>query len=339
MATFDIFTYYEKENKTPTTEEVRNAINIRIRNKNPEDDSITLTDAISIFITQQKVVASWTLNTVKAYQVLKTKIKEIAPTVKLGELNRGFFVSFIDALYKEEAHSTTVKSLLTRLKSCLKGLDSLGYRVPQDYKTFTPKIKQIERKVVYLTKDELLRIYNADIKPSKIQLARDLFCFCAFTGLRISDARDLQWANVNDNSITIVTKKTNKSIEIELNAYARAILQRQSKTSNEVFAPYIDTPILCKSLKSIARGCDISDPITLEYYQGGERVVKTFKKWELIGTHTARRSFVCLALSLGIPPNIVMKWTGHKDYSSMRPYIDIMKEEKAKAMALFNSLK
>ena len=43
-------------------------------------------------------------------------------------------------------------------------------------------------------------------------------------------------------------------------------------------------------------------------------------------------------LSLGIPPNIVMKWTGHSDYSSMKPYIDIVDDIKATSMTKFNGL-
>ena len=35
------------------------------------------------------------------------------------------------------------------------------------------------------------------------------------------------------------------------------------------------------------------------------------------------KTFICLALSSGIPPQVVMKWTGHCDYMSMKPYIDI----------------
>ena len=46
-------------------------------------------------------------------------------------------------------------------------------------------------------------------------------------------------------------------------------------------------------------------------------------KYELIGTHTGRRTFICNALSLGIPAQVVMKWTGHSDYKAMKPYIDI----------------
>lgn len=51
-----------------------------------------------------------------------------------------------------------------------------------------------------------------------------------------------------------------------------------------------------------------------------------------------RRTFICNALSLGIPANVVMKWTGHSDYKAMKPYIDIADDIKANAMSKFNLL-
>ena len=56
---------------------------------------------------------------------------------------------------------------------------------------------------------------------------------------------------------------------------------------------------------------------------------------EMLGTHAGRRTFICFALSSGIPPQVVMKWTGHSDYSAMKPYIDIAEKTKANAMSLF----
>ncbi len=57
-----------------------------------------------------------------------------------------------------------------------------------------------------------------------------------------------------------------------------------------------------------------------------------------IGTHAGRRTFICNALALGIPPQVVMKWTGHSDYKAMKPYIDIADDIKANAMSKFNQL-
>ena len=50
------------------------------------------------------------------------------------------------------------------------------------------------------------------------------------------------------------------------------------------------------------------------------------------------RTFIVYALSLGITPNIVMKWTGHSDHKAMKPYIDIVDSIKASSMTKFDGL-
>lgn len=51
---------------------------------------------------------------------------------------------------------------------------------------------------------------------------------------------------------------------------------------------------------------------------------------------TFRRTFIVNALSRGISPTIVMKWTDHASYSSMKSYIDIVDSIKATEMAKMN---
>lgn len=46
--------------------------------------------------------------------------------------------------------------------------------------------------------------------------------------------------------------------------------------------------------------------------------------------------YIYKALTLGIPVQVVMQWSGHSDYHSMRPYIAIADEAKKKAMSLFD---
>ena len=57
----------------------------------------------------------------------------------------------------------------------------------------------------------------------------------------------------------------------------------------------------------------------------------------LLGTHAGRRTFICNTLALGIPPQVVMKWTGHSDYKAMKPYIDIADDIKANEMCIRDS--
>ena len=85
-------------------------------------------------------------------------------------------------------------------------------------------------------------------------------------------------------------------------------------------------------LKEICRMAGIDAPVRITRYRGQERIDTYFPKYELIGTHAGRRTFTTQSLSRGIPAEIVMKWTGHKDYRSMKPYIDVVDDLKAKAM-------
>ena len=93
-----------------------------------------------------------------------------------------------------------------------------------------------------------------------------------------------------------------------------------------------------RDVKELCRLAGINEEIRITTYKGNVRTDEIHPKWELVGTHTGRRTFIVNALSLGIPPNIVMKWTGHSDYSSMKPYIDIVDDIKATSMTKFNGL-
>jgi len=60
-------------------------------------------------------------------------------------------------------------------------------------------------------------------------------------------------------------------------------------------------------------------------------------KWELMSSHAGQRTFIVNSLSMGIPPDVVMKWTGHSDYQAMKPYIDIVDSTKKVMMDKWNS--
>lgn len=89
-------------------------------------------------------------------------------------------------------------------------------------------------------------------------------------------------------------------------------------------------------VKEVCFLAGIDTPITTVYYKGAERMEETHPKYELAGTHTGRRTFICNALTMGIPAATVMEWTGHSYYKAMKPYIKIADAEKARAMKLFD---
>ena len=99
-----------------------------------------------------------------------------------------------------------------------------------------------------------------------------------------------------------------------------------------------DASIWDDYLKELGELAEINEPVRETYYKGNERIDEVAPKYALLSTHAGRRTFICNALALGIPAQVVMKWTGHSDYKAMKPYIDIADDIKANAMNKFNQL-
>ena len=209
--------------------------------------------------------------------------------------------------------------------------------------TFKPKLTTSENKVIFLDWNELMIVYNFPIPENKkyLERVRDIFCFCCFTSLRYSDVANLKRSDIEKDFIRITTIKTADTLNIDLNDYSRAIID---KYQNETFPfdralPVISNQRMNEYLKELGELCGIDTPVTITYYKGNKRFDEVYPKYALIGTHTARRTFISNALMMGIPPQVVMKWTGHSDYKAMKPYIDIADKAKAEMMKMFNSKK
>ena len=61
-------------------------------------------------------------------------------------------------------------------------------------------------------------------------------------------------------------------------------------------------------------------------------------KYELITFHAARRTFITHAVRLGIPIEVVMKFSGHHSPEMLKPYLKIVDELKKKEMTKFDQM-
>ena len=99
--------------------------------------------------------------------------------------------------------------------------------------------------------------------------------------------------------------------------------------------PVISNKKMNDYIKELGKLAGRDTKIRITQYNGYDRIDTLYLKYELLCTHTGRKIFICKALSLGIPPNVVMKWTGHSDCKAMKPYIDIADSIKVNAMSRF----
>lgn len=203
--------------------------------------------------------------------------------------------------------------------------------------SFRPHIKTIEKPVIFLKWAELMAMYSHDFGSVAKNTVRDFFCFCCFTSLRYSDALALTKARVKDDHIEVVTQKTARLLKIELNKYSKAILGRYKDQRGGHALPQVKLWDLNTMLKEMGREIGIDEPVSTSQYYGSNRIESCVPKYELLSSHCGRRTFICNALAMGISPSVVMKWTGHSEYSAMKPYIDIADEIRAEAMKKFDN--
>lgn len=304
----------------------------------------------------------WTPATHEKFHALKNHIQDFSEDVSFESFDEKGLTDFVEFLRnKLDMKNSTIGKQLGFLKWFLKWANAKGYNQETAFKSFSPKLKATEKKIVFLDWEELMKVYTYDFPEAgetiklkdtggkeyekRVRLAkttlehvRDVFCFCCFTSLRYSDVANLKRSNVFPGFIQITTVKTADTLKIELNKYSAAILEKYKETifPHDKVLPVMSNQRMNEYLKEMAEIIGFNEPVTVTYYKGNQRIDEVYPKWSQIGTHTGRRTFICNALMLGIAPQIVMKWTGHSDYKAMKPYIDIADKAKADAMKLFD---
>ena len=252
-------------------------------------------------------------------------------------------LNFLEFLGKvKKMKNTSVDKQLDFLRWFLRWTLAKRFHDVNDFETFRPKLKKTQNRVVFLSRDELgkLKGYVAPEDRKNLERVRDVFLFQCCTGLRYSDVYNLRRSDVHEDHIDVTTVKTNDTLRIELNEESKGILDRYANITfeNDRALPVLSNQKMNDSLHDLCKLAGINEMVRKTYFRGKERIDEIKPKWELVGTHTGRRTFICHALSMGIPPEIVMKWTGHSDYKAMKPYIDVVDEIKAESMKKFDGL-
>jgi len=144
--------------------------------------------------------------------------------------------------------------------------------------------------------------------------ARDMFLIGAFTGLRFSDFSRLKNQDITD-LIEIKTQKTGAKVAIPVHWVVKEIIESSydfSGMSNQKLNEYI---------KEVARLAGIDEQVTVNRNIGGQDVEETFPKYDLVSSHTVKRSFAANAYKAGVPTIAIMKITEHKRESNFLKYI------------------
>ena len=344
-----IFKRFEVEDVMPTPEQIKEAFNALHKpvseEPKPKKEALPCDffQVFDDFVEDCGRQNNWTDSTFEKFAAVKnhlTNFREGLTFEFFDERGLNDYVIYLRDI--KEMRNTTIGKQLSFLKWFLRWAYKKGVHQNNAYDSYKPKLKSTQKKIIFLTWDELNRLREFKIPSNKqaLERVRDVFLFQCFTGLRYSDVFNLRRSDIKGDHIEVTTVKTSDSLIIELNNHSKAILDKYKDVAfeDDKVLPVITNQKMNDYLKELAEMAGIDEPVRQTYYKGNERIDDVTPKYALLGTHAGRRTFICNALALGIPPQVVMKWTGHSDYKAMKPYIDIADDIKANAMSKFNQL-
>ena len=159
-------------------------------------------DVFDEFIETESYSHTWTQSTVKKFRTnynhLKTFQEQKRYKIEFDNIDESFFNKYTGFQRDVLNHrNTTIAKNLRIFKWFLNWATKAGYNKNLAFRDYSPELKGTARsqKIIFLTWDELIMLYELPIPKNYLEQVRDVFCFCCFTGLRYSDVYNLSRSN------------------------------------------------------------------------------------------------------------------------------------------------
>lgn len=325
------------DSKPITPDILRNELNIELRKDElttkPEDLISWMENEIEIMKLNKK------LRSIKVYSGLINHLKNFSSSRKyrltFDSITIEFYEQFQDYLQNEKKLLTnTFGKQIKTLKMFLNIATEKGLNNNFAYKSKLFKTTQEDIDHVYLTEEELKQLYAKDLRNKPyLDRVRDLFLIGCHTGLRFSDFTQLKKENLENKKtglvFNVITTKTLERVVIPVKSIVKEIWDKY----DGILPRAISNQKMNDYLKELGKEAEIDKLTIIKKTSGKEVIQKKCPKYELISTHTARRSFATNAYLSGIPAISIMKFTGHKSESSFMKYIKVSQERNAELLS------
>ncbi|MBE7172694.1 MAG: site-specific integrase [Williamsia sp.] len=272
-------------------------------------------------------------NTIKAYVTTLNHLiafqSKAKKQINFGNITYEFYREYTEFLIKsQELTSNSIGKDIKIIKAVMNEATERGVNQNLNYKSRLFHVTKEESTSIFLTKEELAQMEYLDLtSDERLEKTRDLFLIGCYTGLRYSDYTKLRKDHIKDNLIHITQTKTKDPIIIPIHPVVKGILKKYDNQlpksiSNQKANQYL------KEIGKLLTCLHVQ--VSKTYTKGGREVNETLQKWEMITTHTARRSFATnevLAKRLSI--TTIMAMTGHRTEQSFRKYIKLTSNDQA----------
>lgn len=263
----------------------------------------------------------------RTYYYIQEYEKKRKVHLEFRSITQSFFNDFVAFLQELGLSTNTIWHKTVSLKAVMKAANEQELTDNTKYQLF--KNVSEESQSVALSEDELDALARFDFSSSaRLERTRDLFLVGCWTGLRFSDFTRIREENIKDGMITIQQQKTNEFVTIPLHPVFLRIWEKY----NGNLPANISNQKFNDNLKDVCREAGLTEHVLKSITKGGKKQTTIYEKWQLVSSHTARRSFATNLYKSGFPSISIMQITGHKTESSFLKYIKVSKEEHAKML-------
>lgn len=284
------------------------------------------------FVQNRMIEKGLTSGTGEMYHSVRKLLDEMigGRIVSVKCITTEFLNDFIRMMTDKGISNITQTNYFRVLKVFLGHLEKQGV-IDHKVMLYKPKFRTAENDVVYLTHNELYRLVGLELKGVD-KMVRDMFCVQCMTGLRYSDLVNIRKENIREDAngkyISLLTKKTTQRLQIYFNTNSCEILESYDWT-----LPHFNIERVNNRLPKICKKAGITGDVEIVSFVGSRRIVEHREKWEVIKTHTARRTFICLCIENGVPTPVIQSITGHRQLSSFERYVGVGSKTKSDVVA------
>lgn len=248
--------------------------------------------------------------------------------LEFDDIDQDFLASFVGFLQGLNKATNTIAHKVISIKAVMRAAVERGLTTNERWKFYRNATEQTDS--IALNEDELKKIHDYDFSDSpRLERVRDLFLVGCWTGLRFSDVTRIRPENIQDGMIQIVQSKTNDFVSIPVHPVFEEIWEKYggnlpTDISNQKFNDYI---------KEVCKEVGLNEGVLKSITRGGRRTTTRYEKWQMVSSHTARRSFATNLYKSGFPSISIMQITGHKTETAFLKYIKVSKQEHARLLA------
>jgi integrase len=274
-------------------------------------------------------ISQWgTATQTKVYSTLKhlTNYEEKYGKINLEVANIYLFNSVRDKYLVGDLKlgNGTVNKYMQYIEAFFKFSKKKGYIMGDLDFDETKSLEEIEPFKIALKLHEVDILSKLDLSDNlRLDRVRDELLLGVFTCQRWSDLEKVKGEfNISGKSISLTQKKTNKRVSIPLFPKLRDHLEKLLAKYPDGF-PTISNQNFNEYIKEVGELCGFKERHTWVTLSGKIKKEHTDFRFNLISSHTGRRTFCTLALKQGINPIEIMKISGHKKIETFRQYVKI----------------